>query len=117
MIFYTYIQVSAAKNGNVVVLDGIHRLASDTLAVLQRIIQDREFDLYDGTKLTDLSSSDSSRNAIPIHESFRIIALAEPPTRKYSWLSSEVYIAKRAVQFLYTEIRRWPYFDTIQCQK
>lgn len=43
--------VTAAKEGKIVVLDGIHRLSPDTLSVLQRLVQERELDLYDGSTL------------------------------------------------------------------
>lgn len=43
--------VEAALHGRLLVLDGIHRLNNDTLVSLQRIIQDRELFLPDGTRL------------------------------------------------------------------
>jgi len=43
--------VQAAIHGRLLVLDGIHRLNNDTLISLQRIIQDRELFLPDGTRL------------------------------------------------------------------
>ncbi len=43
--------VTAARHGRLAILDGVHRLAPDTLNVLQRIVQDREVELFDGTKL------------------------------------------------------------------
>uniref|UniRef100_A0A674IG47 von Willebrand factor A domain-containing protein 8 n=1 Tax=Terrapene triunguis TaxID=2587831 RepID=A0A674IG47_9SAUR len=59
--------VTAALDGKLVILDGIHRVNSGTLAVLQRSI-------------------------FPIHSSFRIVALAEPPVIGSStkqWLGPE----------------------------
>ncbi|KAK4829383.1 hypothetical protein QYF61_003723 [Mycteria americana] len=43
--------VTAALEGKLVILDGIHRINPGTLAVLQRLIHDRELTLYDGTRL------------------------------------------------------------------
>ena len=85
--------VTAAKRGHVVVLDGIHRLRSDTLGFLQRFLQDRELELFDGTKLIDAPRFAQRNNQTtlmtPIHPAFRVIALAEPPTPEYPWMTSE----------------------------
>uniref|UniRef100_A0A8D0GPI5 von Willebrand factor A domain-containing protein 8 n=1 Tax=Sphenodon punctatus TaxID=8508 RepID=A0A8D0GPI5_SPHPU len=97
--------VTAALEGKLVVLDGIHRVNSGTLAVLQRLIHDRELTLYDGTRLLredryqhlkeELQFSDEKlkqRSLFPIHSSFRIIALAEPPvigSSTQQWLGPE----------------------------
>lgn len=43
--------VTAALEGKLVLLDGIHRVNAGTLAVLQRLIHDRELSLYDGSRL------------------------------------------------------------------
>jgi MoxR-like ATPase len=43
--------VQAAIHGRLLVLDGINRLNNDTLVSLQRLIQDRELFLPDGTRL------------------------------------------------------------------
>ncbi|GLD91816.1 hypothetical protein PINS_up000349 [Pythium insidiosum] len=83
--------VHAARHGHLVVLDGVHRLGSDSLGVLQRLVQDREIDLADGTKLLGRYKYDEMLSAaqaqdptlsaldgvFPIHPSFRIIAIAE----------------------------------------
>ncbi|CAF3738770.1 unnamed protein product [Rotaria sordida] len=75
--------VQAAIHGRLLVLDGIHRLNNDTLVSLQRLIQDRELFLPDGTRLLRHDRYDHlenpSKNIRRIHPSFRIIALAEPP--------------------------------------
>uniref|UniRef100_A0A674JJU6 von Willebrand factor A domain-containing protein 8 n=1 Tax=Terrapene triunguis TaxID=2587831 RepID=A0A674JJU6_9SAUR len=97
--------VTAALDGKLVILDGIHRVNSGTLAVLQRLIHDRELTLYDGTRLLredryqslkdELQLSDKElqqRSIFPIHSSFRIVALAEPPVIGSStkqWLGPE----------------------------
>ena len=43
--------IEAALEGKMAVLDGLHRVHRGTLAVLQRLIHDREVQLYDGTRL------------------------------------------------------------------
>ncbi|KAH9163007.1 hypothetical protein LEN26_000697 [Aphanomyces euteiches] len=77
----------AARLGHVAILDGVHRLSSDTLSTLQRLIQDREVDLADGTKFLG-SEHESSHGFVRIHPSFRVIALAEVG-QKHPWLNSE----------------------------
>ncbi|TKS67888.1 von Willebrand factor A domain-containing protein 8 [Collichthys lucidus] len=84
--------VTAAIEGKLLLLDGIHRVNLGTLAVLSRLLHDRELDLYDGTRLL--------RSILPIHPSFRVLALAEPPvvgasasssnSRGQHWLSPEL---------------------------
>ncbi len=86
--------VEAAINGDLAVLDGIHRLKDDTIMSLRRLIQDRDLELLDGTKLLahdkyDLLMDDVKKNnqvlsskVFRIHPSFRIIATAEPPVAK-----------------------------------
>ena len=43
--------LKGALNGEIVILDGIHRLESDTLAVLHSLVTHREIDLADGRRL------------------------------------------------------------------
>uniref|UniRef100_A0A8B9TGJ3 von Willebrand factor A domain-containing protein 8 n=1 Tax=Anas platyrhynchos TaxID=8839 RepID=A0A8B9TGJ3_ANAPL len=97
--------VTAALEGKLVILDGIHRINPGTLAVLQRLIHDRELTLYDGTRLLredryqnlkeELQITDEKlqeRSIFPIHPSFRIVVLAEPPVIGSStkqWLGPE----------------------------
>ncbi|XP_060945197.1 von Willebrand factor A domain-containing protein 8 [Limanda limanda] len=84
--------VTAAIEGKLLLLDGIHRVNLGTLAVLSRLLHDRELDLYDGTRLLrwdryqtlkeELQLSDEQlqeRSILPVHPSFRVLALAEPP--------------------------------------
>ncbi|XP_074550636.1 von Willebrand factor A domain-containing protein 8 [Halichoeres trimaculatus] len=84
--------VTAAIEGKLLLLDGIHRVNLGTLAVLSRLLHDRELDLYDGTRLLrwdryqtlkeQLQFTDEQlkeRSIFPIHPSFRVLALAEPP--------------------------------------
>uniref|UniRef100_A0A3Q3VYX4 von Willebrand factor A domain-containing protein 8 n=1 Tax=Mola mola TaxID=94237 RepID=A0A3Q3VYX4_MOLML len=104
--------VTAAAEGKLLLLDGIHRVNLGTLAVLSRLLHDRELDLYDGTRLLrwdryqtlkeQLQLSDKQlqeRSILPIHPSFRVLALAEPPivgastnsnSRDQQWLSPEL---------------------------
>ncbi|KAL7983993.1 hypothetical protein Chor_004533 [Crotalus horridus] len=98
--------VTAALQGKLVILDGIHRVNPGTLAVLQRLIHDREITLYDGTRLLredryrklqedlQISAEELQQRAIfPIHPSFRVVALAEPPSVgsiTQQWLGPEL---------------------------
>ncbi|KAM4558944.1 von Willebrand factor A domain-containing protein 8 [Odontesthes bonariensis] len=103
--------VTAAIEGKLLLLDGIHRVNLGTLAVLSRLLHDRELDLYDGTRLLrwdryqtvkeQLQLSDQQlqdRSIFPIHPSFRVLALAEPPvvgassssSRGQQWLGPEL---------------------------
>ncbi|OQS05394.1 hypothetical protein THRCLA_02460 [Thraustotheca clavata] len=83
----------AARMGHVAILDGIHRLHCDTLATLQRLMQDREIDLADGTKFIDHRKylNDGNPKVQPIHPAFRIICLAETSklNKAPAWLTSE----------------------------
>ncbi|XP_077014477.1 von Willebrand factor A domain-containing protein 8 isoform X2 [Tamandua tetradactyla] len=97
--------VNAALEGKLALLDGIHRVNTGTLAVLQRLIHDRELSLFDGSRLLrldrytrlkeELQISDEQlkkRSIFPVHPSFRIIALAEPPvigSTTQQWLGPE----------------------------
>ncbi|XP_070694357.1 von Willebrand factor A domain-containing protein 8 [Pempheris klunzingeri] len=105
--------VTAAIEGKLLLLDGIHRVNLGTLAVLSRLLHDRELDLYDGTRLLrwdryqtlkeqqQLSDQQlQERSIFPIHPSFRVLALAEPPvvgassssgnSRGQQWLGPEL---------------------------
>ncbi|XP_030379165.1 von Willebrand factor A domain-containing protein 8 [Scaptodrosophila lebanonensis] len=107
--------VRAAKTGSVAILNGIHRLHKSTASVLQRLVHDRELQLCDGTTLlredryqallkqglTKLELAE--RGILPISESFRIVALAEPPkpnVPQQNWLTPELLSL-----FLYQEVR------------
>lgn len=96
--------VDAALKGHMAVLDGLHRIHPSTLAVLHRLVHDREIQLHDGTRLlrhdryqevvaSGLSGQDLKDSGVmSIHPCFRIVALAEPPTfdRGQIWLSPEI---------------------------
>lgn len=76
--------VQAALHGRLLVLDGIHRLNNDTMVSLQRLLQDRELFLPDGRRLLRHDRydrlSNPSKSILRIDPSFRVVALAEPPT-------------------------------------
>ena len=62
------ISLKGAINGDVVILDGIHRLESDTLAVLHSLLTHREIDLADGRRLLRHDRFDSAtRNSESSH--------------------------------------------------
>lgn len=82
----------AAIEGKIAVLDGLHRLNMDTLSTLQRLIHEREAQLFDGSRLFRhdryehikkvLDADDAAmkdKKLFKVHEDFRVVALAEPP--------------------------------------
>lgn len=110
--------VEAIIKGRLTILDGLHRLPSGTVSVLfrylfsyylfvklicvNRLIQDREITLFDGTRfvrhdryqhmITHLHLSKEqlqARRIFPVHLHFRIIAIATPPTINDPWLTNE----------------------------
>uniref|UniRef100_A0A8C7VAX1 von Willebrand factor A domain-containing protein 8 n=1 Tax=Oncorhynchus mykiss TaxID=8022 RepID=A0A8C7VAX1_ONCMY len=98
--------VTAAQEGKLLLLDGIHRVNLGTLSVLSRLLHDRELSLYDGSRLLrwdryqalkeELQLTDEQlqeRSIFPVHPSFRVLALAEPPVAGSSgqqWLGPEL---------------------------
>ncbi|OQR83325.1 hypothetical protein ACHHYP_14843 [Achlya hypogyna] len=79
----------AARHGHIAILDGVHRLHGDTLATLQRLLQDREIDLADGAKFIAAHKA-TGVGAVPIHAAFRVVCLGEAGGAKGpTWLSSE----------------------------
>lgn len=109
--------VTAALEGKMAVLDGIHRLHHGTLAVLHRLVHDRELQLYDGSRLLRAERYDAlkkksnlsdekmlAKGLHRIHPAFRIVALAEPPVlgaAQGQWLTPEALTL-----FLYHNMRR-----------
>uniref|UniRef100_A0A8C8HF33 AAA+ ATPase domain-containing protein n=1 Tax=Oncorhynchus tshawytscha TaxID=74940 RepID=A0A8C8HF33_ONCTS len=94
--------VTAAQEGKLLLLDGIHRVNLGTLSVLSRLLHDRELSLYDGSRLLrwdryqalkeELQLTDE-QSIFPVHPSFRVLALAEPPVAGSSgqqWLGPEL---------------------------
>ncbi|KAK7499225.1 hypothetical protein BaRGS_00009485, partial [Batillaria attramentaria] len=108
--------VTAALEGSLAVLDGVHRINQGSFSVLHRLMSERELQLFDGTRLvgadryqtikeeTGLSETElTERNILPIHPSFRIVGLAEPPvvgSSKQQWMSPEML-----TMFLYHHMR------------
>lgn len=95
--------VEAALRGDIALLDGIHRLAPGTLTVLAQLLQDREVQLYDGSRLVrpdtfaflqrklNLSPRElNDRGIFAVHPAFRIVAIANFPDRQKPWLNSEI---------------------------
>ncbi|XP_012262209.2 von Willebrand factor A domain-containing protein 8 [Athalia rosae] len=108
--------VQAALEGKLAVLDGIHRIHPSTLAVVYRLVHDRELQLHDGKRLMRADRYEDIKNEyqksdedmknsgiLRVHPSFRVIALAEPPVPNSSsaqWLNSELLSL-----FLFHEMR------------
>jgi MoxR-like ATPase len=67
----------AVENGTMVILDGIDKLSQDTLSSIARLLEQRQVDLPDGTRLT-------------AHDDFACVALAHPPKAKRSWIAPEI---------------------------
>ncbi|CEG83438.1 hypothetical protein RMATCC62417_17358 [Rhizopus microsporus] len=97
--------VEAAIHGRLAILDGIEALSYGTLNTLQRLCSDRETQLPDGTRLINAHRYEKlikklsleeleAKKLIPIHPSFRIIALAKASgqgdAKAGSWLSAEI---------------------------
>ncbi|XP_041807194.1 von Willebrand factor A domain-containing protein 8 [Chelmon rostratus] len=115
--------VTAAIEGKLLLLDGIHRVNLGTLTVLSRLLHDRELDLYDETRLLSwdryqtlkeqLHFSDQQlqeRSILPIHPSFRVVALAEPPVVSASTSSSS---SSRGQQWLSPELLTMFLYHTV----
>ncbi|XP_043278620.1 von Willebrand factor A domain-containing protein 8 isoform X2 [Venturia canescens] len=98
--------VVAAVSGKMAILDGIHRLHTSTLAIINRLVQDRELQLHDGKRIMrhdrydeikaeGNKSDEEMKNSglLRMHPSFRLVAIAEPPVMNSSsgqWLNSEI---------------------------
>jgi MoxR-like ATPase len=101
--------VEAAIHGHLAILDGIEALSYGTLNTLQRLSNDRETQLPDGTRLINSHRYEKlmkkhkytpehleEKRLIPIHPAFRIIALArsgtsgQTDTKAGSWLTAEI---------------------------
>ncbi|KAK7090090.1 von Willebrand factor A domain-containing protein 8-like [Littorina saxatilis] len=108
--------VTAALEGSLAVLDGVHRINQGSFSVLHRLINERELQLFDGTRLLNAEQYESvkeetgstneqlaEKGILPIHPSFRIVALSEPPvpgSSKQQWMSPEML-----TMFLYHHLR------------
>lgn len=112
--------VRAAKYGSIALLNGVHRLHKSASSVLHRLIHDRELQLCDGTMLLRRDRYESllkqgftkmeltEKGIQQIHDSFKLIAIAEPPvqigssspTITQNWLTPEMLSL-----FLFLEVR------------
>jgi len=122
--------INACLVGDLVVLDGIHRLRDDTLMSLRRLIQDRELDLSDGTKLLRHDKYDQlvkeaeakgvkiSENIKKIDPAFRLVATAEPPVVRSSVKigneSTEKSTVKSGGEWLNSEILNLFMFQSVE---
>ncbi|KAL8292641.1 hypothetical protein RQP46_001253 [Phenoliferia psychrophenolica] len=77
--------VRAAKNGHLLVLDGIERCERGVLPILNNLLENREINLEDGTHIVSadrydlmLKNKEDITNFIPAHRDFRVIALGTP---------------------------------------
>ncbi|GFG34443.1 hypothetical protein Cfor_05032 [Coptotermes formosanus] len=120
--------VTAALEGKMAVLDGIHRIHPSTLAVVHRLVHDRELQLHDGRRLVrhDRFDEYKARHSLSeqqlhdsgllrIHPAFRIVALAEPPSQGNiagQWLSAEALSL-----FLFHEMRPLALHEEIHIAK
>ena len=95
--------VTAAKQGGLAVLDGVNRVDASTITVLQRLAQDRELTLNDGTLLVAADRfealkaihgrTDAEMEAaaiVPIHPSFRMVAVGEAMQDGKTWINEEL---------------------------
>lgn len=95
--------VNAALQGSLAVLDGVHRADPSTIGVLQRLSQDREVTLHDGTVLLAASRYDAVQEMqgwsdaqmadaqlLRIHPSFRMVAMGEETVEGKKWFSEEI---------------------------
>lgn len=95
--------VKGAIEGGLVVLDGLDKMKAESLTVLKRLLEDRECELFDGTKLMKWDKYDfilkkkgsnwmEENKILRVSESFRVITTCCPPKRpnKKEWLSSEI---------------------------
>eukprot|EP01047_Picozoa_sp_COSAG01_P017994 COSAG01_NODE_965_length_12401_cov_3.496098_7_plen_426_part_00 len=93
----------ALRTGRLAILDGINRMPLGTISALLRLIEDREITLFDGSRYVkperflamqqELGMSAqllAQKGIFCVHPSFRILALATPPTRGQPWLTNEI---------------------------
>lgn len=97
--------VTAALEGKIAIIDGLHRIHPSTLSVLHRLVRDRELQLHDGQRLIrhdryeaikeELRKTDEEMmqsGILKIHPGFLIFALGEPHTHGAgkNWITPEV---------------------------
>ena len=84
--------LKAARNGDLCILDGIEKLRPDVLTSLQSLTIDRDLPLPDGRRAVRsdrINSTDPEaiKASVPIHPSFRVIALASLDTDSQKWMT------------------------------
>lgn len=86
--------VTAALNGHLCVLDGMHRLHHSTAMVLQRLVGERELELFDGTRLLPKEKFDAicTKTGLTAHQlEERYVCLLVLLTIKANRLYSSIY--------------------------
>jgi len=87
--------LTAARTGQLCILDGVDKIAPDALATLQSLLTDRIVELPDGTQysLANRSSNNgnSSTTMVTIHPSFRVLALASSSNMKQNAVVSSMF--------------------------
>ena len=84
--------VRAALLGELALLDGAHRVPADVLAVVQRLLTDRDLDLADGARLMRAERYErvrlacgldddgmAARRIFRVHPHFRVVLVGAPP--------------------------------------
>jgi MoxR-like ATPase len=94
--------VAAAKRGGWVVLDGLEQLRPGVVASVQRLLQDHEADLPDGTRLVSSQRFEALKRKtqseermkqlrlVAVHPLFRVLATGQTATKKKPWINSLV---------------------------
>lgn len=76
--------VRAVKNGRILIIEGIEKAERGIMPVLNNLLENREMNLDDGTHIIHptrhalMHGSDTTKNFIPAHAAFRVIALGVP---------------------------------------
>ncbi|EKX41778.1 hypothetical protein GUITHDRAFT_112197 [Guillardia theta CCMP2712] len=94
--------LQAAQQGEMAILDGVHRIPPETLAVLEPLMQDRMISLPNGWQLLrsdrweaimeEQGLGEDEMHALGllrVHPSFRVVAIAAPPSAEHDWLTTE----------------------------
>eukprot|EP00045_Choanoeca_perplexa_P012171 m.131630 g.131630 ORF g.131630 m.131630 type:complete len:1706 (-) comp15913_c0_seq3:46-5163(-) len=96
--------VTAAIAGEILLLDGVHRIHPTALTALQQLMHDRELQLPDGSRLLGEAQVDhvvaeanmttealSARGVRKIGSGFRVVAMGEPLSAEGKpWVSEEI---------------------------
>eukprot|EP01064_Diplonema_japonicum_P007129 TRINITY_DN1484_c1_g3_i2.p1 TRINITY_DN1484_c1_g3~~TRINITY_DN1484_c1_g3_i2.p1 ORF type:complete len:1838 (+),score=402.93 TRINITY_DN1484_c1_g3_i2:53-5515(+) len=87
--------IKAAREGSLLILDGVNRVPGDLLTALAPLLHERQLQLHADTGEDDVMLLRSDRrqakggNGSAVHPRFRVLALACPPTAKDSWMTEE----------------------------